>query len=160
MTIRLLTPSREQMAHLRTGPEQFAGLAIAAGALPPDFIFARAEAALARGEPVFWSSPRLFVLDEIATIVGTGGYKGLPADGQVEIGYNVAPSWQGRGHATSAIALLVRDALREPGLGRVLAETSVANIGSRRALEKAGFTHAGQRKTEDDGVLDRWLRGC
>ena len=70
------------------------------------------------------------------TLVGWGGFKGPPdADGAVEIGYAVAPAWEGRGVATAAVAELLREAWAAPGVRRVLAHTLA---GGERLGTRAG----------------------
>ena len=55
-----------------------------------------------------WGSHLFF--DDDGTLVGFGGFKGPPRDGEVEIGYAVAPPRQGRGLATAAATALVERA--------------------------------------------------
>src|ERR1700722_7205940 len=52
-----------------------------------------------------WFGSYLIVVDDVVS--GTIGFKGGPVANQVEIGYGVVPSRQGRGVATSAIAQLL-----------------------------------------------------
>ena len=40
-------------------------------------------------------------------VVGTGSFKGPPADGMVEIAYGVAPDHRGKGYATEVAEALV-----------------------------------------------------
>ena len=82
--------------------------------------------------------------NERSVAIGNGGYKGEPtADGTVEIGYSVVPSYQGRGFATEAIAGLVLRAFEDARVQRVIAETLPDNIPSIRVLQKNGFLDAG-----------------
>src|SRR5688572_31763982 len=54
-----------------------------------------------QGRP--WGS-LFFVELQARTLVGLGGFKGAPSsDGVVEIGYAIAPAFQGRGLATDAV---------------------------------------------------------
>ena len=64
-------------------------------------------------------------------------------EGTAEIGYSVLPQFQGRGYATEIVVGLVRWALGQPGVARVVAETEWANPASVRVLTKAGFAPAG-----------------
>jgi RimJ/RimL family protein N-acetyltransferase len=131
------------------------GLDLATGALPPDFITSAAIRDIEGGKETVWHSYFLFLRENQA--VGSGGFRGAPNDGRVEIGYGVAEFQRGKGVATQAVNLLVRLAFEQPGVTEVFAETAVVNTPSRRVVEKAGFKHIGQRDTEDDGVVDRWL---
>jgi [ribosomal protein S5]-alanine N-acetyltransferase len=75
--------------------------------------------------------------------VAGGGFLGAPQDGIAQIGYSVLPQFQGRGYATEMVGGLVRWAMGQPGVVRVVAETEWANPASVRVLTKAGFTPAG-----------------
>ena len=77
------------------------------------------------------------------TRIGDLCFKGLGADGRVEIGYGVLEEQQGRGYATEAVAAAVEWALAQPGVTRVEAETDPDNKVSQRVLEKCGFKPSG-----------------
>jgi RimJ/RimL family protein N-acetyltransferase len=77
--------------------------------------------------------------DDTPVLLGGGGFLGPPADGSVQIGYSVLPQFQGQGHATEMVDGLVRWALAQPGVDRIVAETEWANPASARVLVKAGF---------------------
>ena len=101
--------------------------------------------------------PRLFVVDEPRMLVGWGGFKGPPGDdGAVEIGYAVAPGWEGRGVATAAVRQLLREAWAAPDVGRVLAHTLPGPGASVRVLEKTGFARDGENLDGDVGVVWRF----
>jgi len=73
-------------------------------------------------------------------VIGDCGTHGpADADGSIEIGYGLAPRYRGQGFGTELVAALTRWLLAQPGIRRVLARTHVANLPSRRVLEKAGF---------------------
>jgi ribosomal-protein-alanine N-acetyltransferase len=84
-------------------------------------------------------------------LVASGGFKGPPGEGAAEIGYSVLPQFEGRGYATEMVGGLVRWALAQPGVVRVVAETEWANPASVRVLGKAGFVPAGVA-TEPEGA--------
>ena len=127
------------------------GWAVFADALRHTRDAVAADPSVARWEP------RLFVVDEPRTLVGWGGFKGPPdADASVEIGYAVAPSWEGRGVATAAVAALLREAWAAPGVRRVLAHTLPGPSASVRVLEKSGFGRDGESLDGDVGVVWRF----
>jgi len=99
---------------------------------------------------------RLFVLDEPPTLVGWGGFKGPPRDGAIELGYAIAPAWQGRGLATAAVAELLREGFGAPGVRAVLAHTRAEPGPSARVLEKSGFACEGEVPDETLGTAWRF----
>ena len=56
-----------------------------------------------------------------------------------EISYQFLPNWWGRGYAQEAVGFLVRYALIELKLPKVIAETQTANQPSCRLLERIGM---------------------
>ena len=77
------------------------------------------------------------------THIGDLCFKGLGANGTVEIGYGVLEEYQGQGYATEAVGAAVIWALQQPGVTRVEAETAPDNHASQRVLEKCGFLPSG-----------------
>ena len=75
--------------------------------------------------------------------IGDLCFKGLDADGAVEIGYGILEEYQGQGYATEAVGAAVNWALRQPGVTRVEAETDPDNRASQRVLETCGFLSSG-----------------
>jgi RimJ/RimL family protein N-acetyltransferase/ADP-ribose pyrophosphatase YjhB (NUDIX family) len=146
-----------QLRALEADPSQLDGVPVIDGALPPHFILTAAIEALAHGKPPLWFSIFAFRQAQPLLIVGTGGFRGAPVNGRVEVGYGVAEPVRGRGIATSAVRQLTALAFAEPDVSAVFAETAVDNVPSRRVVEKNGFLHIGQRETTEDGVVDRWL---
>jgi len=83
--------------------------------------------------------------------VGGAGFHGPPTDGAAEIGYNLSPSYRGRGIATAAVAMLA-DLAMTAGATYLVAGTDPGNAPSQRVLERAGF-----RRTEDRDGEFRWI---
>jgi len=82
-----------------------------------------------------------------------------PHDGKrPEIGYGIADSRQGRGHATGAVTALL-PILRARGFDGLTAETGVGNRPSQMVLERNGFTRTGERTDPEDGDLYLWTIG-
>jgi len=91
------------------------------------------------------------------TMIGWGGYKGAPSDdGEVEIGYAIAPAFQGRGLATLAAQIMVARAFDAPRVTSVIAHTLPEKNASVRILEKLGFVFAGVVEEEGHGEVWRW----
>ena len=72
-------------------------------------------------------------------VVGGIGFFGPPHDGEVEIGYGIVPSRQGRGYATEALRAMITRAWADPRVRAVVAGTDPGNVASQRVLGKAGF---------------------
>jgi len=91
-------------------------------------------------------------------VVGLIGYKHVPLpNGDVEVGYGIAPERRRRGHATRAVGLLLGIARADPAVRAVLADTAVDNVASQRALENNGFERVGRHTDPTDGEpLIRW----
>lgn len=49
----------------------------------------------------------LFLLRDGSSLVGSGGYKGPPRDGVVEVGYEIAPEYRNQGFAAEAKRALI-----------------------------------------------------
>jgi [ribosomal protein S5]-alanine N-acetyltransferase len=75
-------------------------------------------------------------------LMASAGFKGPPQDGTVEIGYSVLPRFQGHGYATEMVRALIDWALAQPGVARVVAETTEENASSLRLLRRLGFVEA------------------
>jgi len=67
-----------------------------------------------------------------------------------ELGYWLAEEHWGRGVMTEAVGQICREAFSRFDIIRIFAEPFAGNLGSRRVLEKAGFTYEG---TMRDGVF-------
>ena len=109
--IGLLTPTPADLARLLAGDARIGPFKVAEGALPPEFILQAALDVAHDEAKLRWVAPDLFVSGGEGLVVGSGGFKGAPEGGAVEVGYGVAPSARGQGVATQAVRLLVRRAL-------------------------------------------------
>ena len=89
--------------------------------------------------------------------VGDLCFKGLPKNGQPEIGYGISPEFQGQGYATEAVRAACRWALAQPGVAAVEAETEPANAASQAVLRKVGFVPTGTVGKEGPRFI---LRAC
>ena len=88
--------------------------------------------------------------------VGTGGFKGPPADGTVEIAYGVEPDQRSKGYATEIAGALVAYAFASSEVESVLAHTLPDADASKRVLLKCGFVHVGETIDPDDGLVWRF----
>jgi [ribosomal protein S5]-alanine N-acetyltransferase len=86
------------------------------------------------------------------SVVGDIGFKGKPdAEGTVEIGYSIIPSFRRRGFAVEAAQGLVAWAANTGEVKSIVAECDRDNTGSVRVLEKLRM-----ERTDDTGDPIRW----
>jgi len=105
-----------------------------------------------------WGS-LFFVEPHAGVLVGFGGFKGPPSsDAVVEIGYAIAPAFQGQGLATDAVAQMVRRAFEDASVRAVDAHTLGHANPSTRVLEKSGFQKIGEANDPDAGLVWHWRR--
>lgn len=88
--------------------------------------------------------------------VGMISIKERDAKGRWDIGYGVAPSREGRGHATAAVAELIGIA-KAKGKSGLTAETLPDSGASPALLRRNGFTCIGQFDHPEDGIVDQWV---
>jgi RimJ/RimL family protein N-acetyltransferase len=74
------------------------------------------------------------------------GLVNLQLGDDATLAVSVFPEERGRGVASRALRLAAIWALRDLGLGQVVAEAEADNTASIRAIEKAGFRRAGLRE--------------
>ncbi len=92
-----------------------------------------------------------------ARLIGTCGYKGPPTpDGDVEIGYEIADDYQGRGLATEVAAALITRAFAHASVSQVLAHTLPEENASVAVLRKLGFVFVEEIFDLEDGTIWKW----
>lgn len=158
-TVVAVVPARvDWLEALAEGDDVFAsrfGIPVIAGWVGfPDALAPAIDGARRQSEDP-WGTHLFF--DDDGALVGFGGFKGAPRDDEVELGYAVAPSRQGRGIATAAVEQLVSRA-RQCGVHRVVAHTLAEENPSTAVLRKCGFIWTGE-VYESVGDVWRWERG-
>lgn len=92
-------------------------------------------------------------------LVGSGGFKFPPGpEREVELGYELHPSFRGRGLATEAVRRLVAEAFGSGAVDSVVAHVEPENRASVAVLERCGFSLVGLG-TEPGALLHRLRRG-
>ncbi len=92
-----------------------------------------------------------------ARLIGTCGYKGAPGpDGLVEVGYEIADDYQGRGLATECARALVSHAFSHEPVLAITANTLAEENASCAVLRKLGFQFVGEHIDIEDGKLWEW----
>lgn len=98
-----------------------------------------------------------FICPESRSLVGNGGFKGPPNEqGEVEIGYEVAPMFRNRGWATAAVSRLLVLAFARPEARAVVAHTLAETNPSNAVLRKAGMTFHSSVPHGTFGAVWRW----
>jgi [ribosomal protein S5]-alanine N-acetyltransferase len=98
----------------------------------------------------------LFICPDEKSLVGSGGFKGKPKDGVVEIGYEIAPEFRNRGFATEAARGMVEFAFSNPEVTSVQARTLAEINPSVKILQKLGMKLIGEKVDPDDGPIWLW----
>lgn len=89
-------------------------------------------------------------------LVGSCGFKGEPNNGVVEIGYEVAEAYRGRGLATELAQGLIRFAFEQAGVSKVQAHTLAEVNESGSVLRKCGMQTVAELEDPEDGKIWRW----
>jgi RimJ/RimL family protein N-acetyltransferase len=86
------------------------------------------------------------------TVVAGGEVAGnmlcFERDGKREVGYWLGQAYWGKGIATEALSLLLREVSERP----LYAHVARSNVGSIRVLEKCGFTEIGAERHVDEAM--------
>jgi ribosomal-protein-alanine N-acetyltransferase len=157
MQLRAATPD-DLGAYLHGGPDALAsvlGVSIPAGwpEYPQAIGFTLQALQEHPGQAGWWMY--YFLNPDDGVLVGSGGYKGPPRDGTVEIGYEIAPGFRGHGYATAAARRLVDRAFNTVEVTMVEARTLPRTNASATVLMKAGFVCQGT--VPDDQIGQAWL---
>jgi RimJ/RimL family protein N-acetyltransferase len=89
-------------------------------------------------------------------LIGSGGFVGPPHDGVVEIGYELAPAFRGKGLRTAAARALVEKALATPAVTMVIANTLAHDNPSTGVLRRLGFGLVRELVDPEEGPIWRW----
>jgi RimJ/RimL family protein N-acetyltransferase len=121
------------------------------------FSLAEARATVARfadGDPLLpgWFQYAIALDGLLIGDIGLNTFDNLM---QADIGYTLAPAYQGRGYATEAVGGLLEHLFTDRDLHRVSAECDARNVSSARLLERLGFQQEGFRP-ENTWFKDEW----
>ncbi|MBD1364320.1 GNAT family N-acetyltransferase [Mucilaginibacter sp. ZT4R22] len=97
-----------------------------------------------------------YYAEENGQLVGCGGFKGKPVNGQVEIAYYTFPDYEQKGVGSQMCHELVELALHADPSVNVTARTMPENNYSSRILQKNSFQLMGTIMDEEDGVVWEW----
>ena len=99
----------------------------------------------------------LLVALESKSLIGLAGFKGVPVEGMVEIGYGIARAYRNRGIATDVVGQLLVIA-STGGVRVVEARTLPEPNASTTVLERSGFAYVGVVNDPNDGPVFLWRR--
>lgn len=123
----------------------------------PDTLVFSLQKAQESADEIDWWLPYLMIHRNDETLIGACGYNGPPDDnGEVEIGYGIAPSYRGHGLTTEAAEAMTATAFGKPGVSAIRALTSPEPNASTRVLSKCGFVHTGMIDDPYEGPLWQW----
>lgn len=89
-------------------------------------------------------------------LIGSCGVRKSKEDSfEGELGYEINPHYWGEGYATEAARAMLKFGFDDLQLHRMFASVIAENAGSRRVVEKLGFTYEGQLR-ENQRFRDRW----
>jgi RimJ/RimL family protein N-acetyltransferase len=93
-------------------------------------------------------------------VIGLCGFAGPPdAERCVEIGYSIAPAYQGQGLATEAARALI-DFATPNQVRKIRAHTLAKINASTRVLEKCEFIKTAENVDPEGKLVWRWERSC
>ena len=102
-----------------------------------------------------WSM-QFFVDPATGRLLGSGGFAARPVDRAVEIGYEVAPAFRGRGFGTAAARALVERAVASGEVDHVIAHTRAGPNPSTGVLVSLGFEHVADQEDAEVGTVWEW----
>lgn len=102
-------------------------------------------AAAAHGAPLGAFGTYQLVRRADGAVIGDAGFVGPPdATGAVSVGCEIIPAARRRGYAAEGLDALLGWAREQSGLTCVLADTTRANVGAQRLLERIGMHPVGE----------------
>ena len=156
-SVRLLPATVEYLLALQSDPMAFGlliGSTIPAGWPEfPESIGFSIERLRDHPDEAGWWMHFFFAEDRL---IGSGGYVGPPHDGVVEIGYEVAPAFRGRGLGIGAARALVEKACATGMVTTVIANTLASDNPSTGVLRRLGFTQTHELVDPEEGPIWRW----
>ena len=151
--LRLLAATPEQLRAELDGREQLArALGVAVPANWPPELYGEHIAGVvewltgkhaASAAAAHWLQYYFVLESPEPTLIGVGGFKGEPADGEVELGYEILEQFRRAGYATEATAGMLAFAFAHTEVDRVSAQTLPHLTASIGVLGKTGFRFVG-----------------
>jgi len=165
--VKLVAATLELLEALQRDPAAFAeliGSPIPDGwpEFPESIEFSIVKLGEAPDESDWWL--HFFLADDLVAddlvadkrLVGSGGFVGPPTDGTIEIGYEIAPAFRGRGYATAASRAMIDKALSTGSVDTVVAHTLAAENPSTSVVRRLGFRFVAELPDDEQGSVWRW----
>jgi ribosomal-protein-alanine N-acetyltransferase len=102
-----------------------------------------------------WSM-QFFIDDATGRLLGSGGFAAPPVDRVVEIGYEVAPEFRGKGFGAAGARALVELAVARGEVDHVVAHTLPGPNPSTGVLVSLGFGHVADQEDPEVGLVWEW----
>lgn len=144
-----LRPIQPEVARTLLDGRIPAGLTLAEG-YPSEFSLETMQLVVDADDPGP-GGPFFMVRKADDAVVGEIGCSIDPITGIGHVGYTVVePSW-GLGYASQSLRAVIAHVLAQPGVQRVVAQTTTGHSASRRVMEKAGMHYTATRPAFMDG---------
>jgi ribosomal-protein-alanine N-acetyltransferase len=98
-----------------------------------------------------------YYAEENGNLVGSGGFKGQPIHGTIEIAYGTFENYRNQGIGTSICKLLVNLSLKTDPSIEITARTLPEESFSTRILKKNNFIFNGTVNDPEDGEVWEWV---
>ena len=98
-----------------------------------------------------------YFVEQDSDMVGSGGFKGPPVNGVVELAYGTDEKFRNRGIGTQICKLLVDLSLKTDPLIKITARTFSEHNYSTSILQKNKFICIGTVNDPEDGEVWEWL---
>jgi [ribosomal protein S5]-alanine N-acetyltransferase len=99
---------------------------------------------------------QFFVDPSNGRLLGSGGFAAPPVARSVEIGYEIAPEFRGRGIGVAAARALVERAVASGEVDHVIAHTLPGPNPSTGVLVSLGFEHVDIQEDPEAGAVWEW----
>jgi RimJ/RimL family protein N-acetyltransferase len=99
---------------------------------------------------------QFFIDDATRRLLGSGGFAAPPVDRAVEIGYEVAPEFRGKGFGAAGARALVELAVARGEVDHVVAHTLPGPNPSTGVLVSLGFGHVADQEDPEVGLVWEW----
>lgn len=143
-------PDDRPLAHLLWGNPRVGRYICKAGRFTPEEVDARFRQELDNLEQYQVQYWPVFSL-ETGELIGCCGMR--PHDGAYNLGFQLRPEYWGQGYATECGRAAVDYAFRALHIQKLVAGHHPDNAGSRKVLEKLGFTYTGDELYPPTGLM-------